>query len=134
MADLAEKIDRTVNETQNVPNARLTPFQKKVFSALKQIPSGKVTTYQDLACMIGSRSARAVGQALKSNPYAPAVPCHRVVRSDGSLGGYMGATGGKNLQKKRTLLQSEGIRIDPKTGRIPESQIIRSISASPSPL
>lgn len=84
-----------------------TPFQQHVWQTLKRIPKGKVTTYQRLAKMIKRpRSARAVGNALNVNPYAPTVPCHRVVRSNGEIGGY--ASGPK---KKISMLSREGVRI-----------------------
>ncbi|MEO0453938.1 MAG: MGMT family protein [Verrucomicrobiota bacterium] len=89
-----------------------TPFEQKVYAALKKIPVGKVTTYAILAKHIGVNSARAVGQALRRNPNAPAVPCHRVVRSDLTLGGYQGKTAGAGLKKKIALLEEEGVDID----------------------
>ena len=66
-------------------------FSEKVWELTKRIPKGKVTTYGEIARALGRPGpARAVGQALKRNPHAPAVPCHRVVKSDGGLGGYGG--------------------------------------------
>ena len=73
---------------------------------LKKVPRGKVTTYRHLAHALGSRAYRAVGQAMKRNPNAPRVPCHRVVRSDGTLGGYAGG-----VAKKKRLLTREGVRL-----------------------
>lgn len=82
-----------------------TPFQRKVYETILKIPMGEVRTYAQVARMIGQpKAARAVGQALKRNPWAPAIPCHRVVASDGSLGGYT-APGG--LARKRRLLSAE---------------------------
>ena len=82
-----------------------TPFQRKVYAAALKIPAGQVRTYAEVARAIGQpRAARAVGQALKRNRWAPAIPCHRVVASDGRLGGYT-APGG--LARKRRLLQRE---------------------------
>jgi methylated-DNA-[protein]-cysteine S-methyltransferase len=69
-----------------------------------------VTTYLLLAKALNS-SPRAVGQALKNNPFAPEVPCHRVVASDGSLGGFMGKTKGVEMDKKVRLLASEGVAV-----------------------
>lgn len=89
-----------------------TPFQLRVYSATRQIPAGKVMSYGQLARIIGCGSAQAVGQALRRNPYAPVVPCHRVVSADGSLGGFMGQRGGEQLLHKRLLLTSEGITFD----------------------
>ncbi|NCD34681.1 MAG: MGMT family protein [Spartobacteria bacterium] len=87
----------------------ITPFQKSVFDAISRIPSGRVCTYATVAKMIGCGSARAVGQALKRNPFAPDIPCHRVIRSDGSLGGYQGKTEGSDWDIKRALLEDEGV-------------------------
>ena len=87
-----------------------TPFQQKVWAALRTIPRGEVRTYTDIAIQIGHpSSARAVANACGKNPYAPEVPCHRVIRSDGSIGGYS-AEGG--AEKKRAMLREEGVHID----------------------
>jgi len=82
----------------------ITPFQQGVFSAVSDVPEGCVTTYAALAAILGCGSARAIGQALKKNPFAPQVPCHRVVRSDGGLGDY--SAGGS--REKRRMLRAEG--------------------------
>ena len=83
----------------------VTPFQRKVYEALLKIPKGQVRTYAQIARAVGRpKAARAVGQACKSNRWAPAIPCHRVVASDGKLGGYSGPGG---LAGKRRLLQRE---------------------------
>ncbi|MBB5353735.1 methylated-DNA-[protein]-cysteine S-methyltransferase [Haloferula luteola] len=92
-----------------MPGDKLSLFAQSVYDALVEIPRGKVVTYRELARHLGCRSAQAVGQALKRNPWAPRVPCHRVVRVDGSLGGYQGATEGKPLQRKRRLLVEEEV-------------------------
>lgn len=85
----------------------ISPFASLVYSATKQIPRGRISTYGAIAQAIGRpQAARAVGQALNHNPYWPTVPCHRVVGSTGQLTGF--ATG---LNKKRQLLQKEGITI-----------------------
>lgn len=90
--------------------AQGTPFQQKVWAALRTIPRGEVRTYTDIAVQIGHpSSARAVANACGKNPYAPEVPCHRVIRSDGSIGGYS-AEGGP--EKKRAMLAEEGVHID----------------------
>ncbi len=84
----------------------MTDFQIKVLLATMRIPKGEVVTYKELARMIGRPKAyRAVGTALKNNPLAPQIPCHRVIRSDGSVGNYS-APGG--ARKKRSMLISEG--------------------------
>ena len=90
--------------------AQGTPFQQKVWAALRTIPRGEVRTYMDIAVQIGHpSSARAVANACGKNPYAPEVPCHRVIRSDGSIGGYS-AEGGS--EKKRAMLREDGVHID----------------------
>lgn len=88
-----------------------TPFQERVYAKLKQVPRGKVTTYGDLARAC-TTSPRAIGQALRCNPYAPRVPCHRVVASDGSIGGFAGTRRGKRIREKIALLQSEGVLVN----------------------
>ena len=88
----------------------ITPFQRKVYAALCRVPPGQVTTYQSLALAIDCRSNQAVGQALRRNPWAPHVPCHRVVRTDGTIGGFGGATSGEKIDRKCLLLQQEGVR------------------------
>ena len=86
-----------------------TEFQLKVWTYLKKIPFGTVKTYSQVAKAIGKPlAARAVANAIGKNPYAPKIPCHRVVRSDGSLGGYSGKGG---VKIKRFLLKKEGIRL-----------------------
>ena len=86
-----------------------TKFQLKVWSYLRKIPRGSVKTYSQVAKAIGKPlAARAVANAIGKNPHAPKIPCHRVIRSDGSLGGYSGK-GGKRT--KKLLLKKEGIRL-----------------------
>lgn len=82
-----------------------TEFEEKVYAITKKIPRGKTMTYGEIAKILKS-SPRAVGQALKKNPYAPIVPCHRVIKSDGTLGGFNGKM---NSKKKIRLLKSEGV-------------------------
>ena len=84
-----------------------TKFQLKVWNYLKKIPKGKVKTYLQVAKAIGKPKAfRAVANAVGKNPYPRKIPCYRVIRSDGSLGGYSGKGG---IQQKRRLLNSENI-------------------------
>ncbi len=90
--------------------SRVTPFRRRVYEALLAVPKGKVTTYGRLAEAIGCGSAQAVGQALRHNPFAPEVPCHRVIAADLTLGGFAGETDGEELERKRALLASEGVR------------------------
>ena len=94
-----------------VSNMKLngTKFQQKVWKYLKNIPRGKVKTYKQVAIAIKRpKSARAVANACGKNPYAPKIPCHRVIRSDGRLGGYSGRGG---IRKKLELLRSEKVKI-----------------------
>lgn len=80
-------------------------FENLVYQATKKIPKGKISTYSQIAFYIGKpKSYRAVGNALNKNPFAPEVPCHRVVKSDGLLGGFA-----YGINKKRILLKQEGI-------------------------
>jgi len=82
-------------------------FKEKVFAVTKRIPKGKVATYGQIARLAGNaRAARAVGGYMKRNPYAPMVPCHRVVAVNGALTGYSGKGG---IRGKRKLLQTEGV-------------------------
>ena len=84
-----------------------TKFQLKVWNFLKKIPKGTVKTYSEVAKAIGKPLAvRAVANAIAKNPYPIQIPCHRVIRSDGSLGGYSGKGG---VEKKKNLLKKEGI-------------------------
>ena len=86
-----------------------TKFQLKVWKYLKTIPKGTVKTYKQVAIAIKRpKSARAVANACGKNPYAPKIPCHRVIRSDGGLGGYSGRGG---IKTKLRLLRSEKVDI-----------------------
>ena len=86
-----------------------TKFQIKVWNYLKKIPKGSVKTYKDVAIGINQpKAARAVANACAKNPYAPKIPCHRVIRSDGGLGGYSGIGG---VKKKLSLLRCEKVEI-----------------------
>ena len=89
-----------------------TEFERAVLVATYEIPRGRVSTYGRIAERVGRpRAYRAAGNALSRNPLAPVVPCHRVVRSDGRLGGPEG-----DAEKRRRLLEEEGIRF--RQGRI----------------
>ena len=89
------------------------PFNQKIYSLLKRVPKGKVTTYKALAEAAGTKAYRAVGQAMRCNPYAPIVPCHRVVKSDGSIGGFSGSVNpdSKEVKRKIKMLRKEGVEI-----------------------
>ena len=88
-------------------NLKGTKFQLKVWNFLLKIPKGKIKTYLDVAKSIGKPKAyRAVANAIGKNPCPPNIPCHRVIRSDGLLGGYSGKGG---VKTKKKLLKKEGI-------------------------
>jgi methylated-DNA-[protein]-cysteine S-methyltransferase len=84
-------------------------FNGRVYKNLKKVPAGFVTTYKELAKSLNTKAYQAVGNALRNNPYAPIVPCHRVVKSDGTIGGFNGKTSGNEIGKKIKLLLSEGV-------------------------
>tara|TARA_B100000959_G_scaffold142683_1_gene149782 strand:+ start:1129 stop:1431 length:303 start_codon:yes stop_codon:yes gene_type:complete len=85
----------------------MTSFQSQCYEALKKVPRGKVITYGGLAEMIGMPKAhRAVGSAMNKNPFAPKVPCHRVVKSNGDLGGFS-----IDIKVKIKRLQEEGVMV-----------------------
>ncbi|HME86904.1 MAG TPA: MGMT family protein [Candidatus Nanoarchaeia archaeon] len=86
-------------------------FSEKVYAIVKRIPKGKISTYKDIGIALHTKAYRSIGSVLKRNPNAPHVPCHRVVASDGSIGGYMGMKSGKNIKTKIAMLQKEGITI-----------------------
>jgi len=81
-------------------------FDQRCYDLLLQIPKGKVTTYREIAQALGTKAYRAVGQAMNRNPNLVRVPCHRVIKSNGKVGGYA-----NGLDKKITLLLEEGVMI-----------------------
>ncbi|WP_424363500.1 methylated-DNA--[protein]-cysteine S-methyltransferase [Methylocystis parvus] len=88
-------------------DARGTPFQRRVWEALRAVPPGKTASYADIARAIGAPTAtRAVAGACAANPVAIAIPCHRILRSDGALSGYRGG-----VERKRALLAREGVSV-----------------------
>ncbi|KAF4674014.1 hypothetical protein FOL47_009805 [Perkinsus chesapeaki] len=91
----------------------VSSFRRRVYEALLEVPKGKVTTYKRLSERIGCRSSQAIGQALKCNPFAPDVPCHRVVRSSLQIGGFHGQTdlNSEEVRRKISLLRGEGVQI-----------------------
>lgn len=89
----------------------ISKFQFDVYSKLLEVPEGKLTTYGSLAKAVNSRCPQAVGQALKKNPFAPEVPCHRVIQTNLCLGGFKGSTRNVELQLKVDLLRLEGIEL-----------------------
>ena len=81
-------------------------FNERCYEILKKVPRGKVTTYKEIARALRSKAYRAVGNAMNKNPHAPKVPCHRVIKSDSSVGGFASGT-----RKKAEMLRKEGIEI-----------------------
>jgi methylated-DNA-[protein]-cysteine S-methyltransferase len=81
-------------------------FYEKVYEVARKIPKGKVSTYKEIARALNSKAYRAVGSAMNKNPYAPKVPCHRVINNDGKIGGF--ASGTKNKIK---MLKAEGVEV-----------------------
>ena len=106
-AKVIARIERPGEAARPLPlDLQGTPFQRKVWAALCDIPLGTTTTYRELAARIGSPSAvRAVAGACAKNQVAIAIPCHRVVRSDGGLSGYRWG-----VERKQALLAREGAR------------------------
>ena len=99
------QIDRmTVEEIKDMVRSAtgITEFQRRVYLALLDVPKGSLITYGELALKVGCKSPRAVGNALHKNPFAPLVPCHRVVRANGEIGGYAFGE-----QEKLRLLREE---------------------------
>jgi len=100
-----------------------SPFQQAVLRTVISIPPGLVTTYRAIAvCLCKPGAARAVGKALADNPLPLFVPCHRVICSDRSIGGYQGGA-----TMKRTLLAREGVTFDP-AGRVTDESIITNLN------
>ncbi|KAL6768421.1 hypothetical protein ACKKBF_B39085 [Auxenochlorella protothecoides x Auxenochlorella symbiontica] len=107
------------------PNRPPTVFESRLYAVCKSIPEGKVSTYGAMAAVLKS-APRAVGQALRRNPYAPAVPCHRVIAASLELGGFSGQWGPQtpNVCKKRALLEKEGVLFDARGKLVDESQCL----------
>lgn len=85
---------------------RKESFNERCYSLLKKVPKGKVTTYKALAQAMKTKAYRAVGNAMNKNPYAPKVPCHRVVNANGEIGGFV-----KGVKRKIEMLKKEGIKV-----------------------
>ena len=86
-------------------------FNQKIWNVCRKIPKGRIATYKAIAIKLKTKAYRAVGNALNKNPYSPKVPCHRVVRSNGEVGGFA-----KGVKEKIKMLEKEGIAI--KNGKI----------------
>jgi methylated-DNA-[protein]-cysteine S-methyltransferase len=97
----------------------VTLFQQRVYDVVARIPRGRVATYKDIAARLGCGSPRAVGQALRRNPFAPRVPCHRVISSSLAIGGFQGEVEGVAIRRKVQLLEGEGVRFS--EGKLTES-------------
>jgi methylated-DNA-[protein]-cysteine S-methyltransferase len=98
---------------------RLPPFSRRVYEVVRTIPAGATLSYGDVAALAGAPgAARAVGNALAKNPFDLAVPCHRVVGSDGRIGGYSGPGG---VATKVRLLASEGLQLT--NGRVAQARV-----------
>jgi len=102
--------------------AKLSPYQRAILRVLAEVPRGKVTTYGDLAKELARRdprwsphASRAVGITMRNNPCGPRIPCHRVIRSDGTIGGFRGGAEGA-VEEKTRMLREEGVTV--KGGRI----------------
>ena len=100
----------TVEEIKDMVRSApgITEFQRRVYLALLDVPKGSLITYGELALKVGCKSPRAVGNALHKNPFAPLVPCHRVVRANGEIGGYAFGE-----QEKLRLLREEALISSP---------------------
>ena len=103
------------------PDRPPTAFEEKVYDAVRMVPFGRVTTYKLLGKAIGCRSSQAIGQALKRNPFAPATPCHRIIKTDLSIGGFGGEHVGEEILRKLKLLKKEGVEFD-KDGMLVEPE------------
>ncbi len=93
-----------------------TVSDSRIYELLRQVPEGRVTTYKDIAEALGTKAYQRVGQAVKHNPDPEKNPCHRVVKADGRIGGYRGATAGAAVQEKIRKLREEGVEI--REGRV----------------
>lgn len=104
-----------------MPAQCISPFQMSVYVMVFSVPVGKVTTYKLIAEALQSTAFRGVGQALRRNPFAPLIPCHRVLASDLTIGGFRGQVQGEAIEAKRALLQKEGVRFNSKGKLVDEA-------------
>ncbi len=108
--EICRFLDGTSRELKHLPLSFVpfTDFQKKVLCAARSIEWGRTVSYAQLACMAGHpRAVRAAASVMACNPYPLIIPCHRVVRADGSLGGFMGKMDGAEVELKRRLVERE---------------------------
>ena len=106
-----------------------TAFERRCYALCSSIPAGSVATYGSLAkALVPPSAARAVGQAMKRNPFAPTVPCHRVIAADRGLGGFAGEGFGEGpaVLRKRRLLEGEGVAFDA-DGRVSEACVMAEL-------
>jgi len=87
----------------------MTKLSQATYELLRKVPKGKVTTYKILANTLGSAAYRAIGQIMRNNPDAPNTPCHRCVSSNGTIGGFNGQSQGLDIERKKKMLELEGI-------------------------
>ena len=113
------------DRSQRMKTRQPTKFEQRVYELVSSVPAGRVVTYAALARALDCGSPQAVGQALKRNPYAPEVPCHRVIRADLTIGGYAGKTEGAKLGEKRSLLQAEGVKFDQQGALLTEQAVMK---------
>lgn len=106
-------------------NSRSAPtvFETRVYEALCKVPSGRVVTYKTLGAAVGCNSGQAIGNAMRRNPYAPQVPCHRVIPATLKIGGYSGKTEGEKVDRKLELLAKEGVHFS-EDGRLLDSDCL----------
>jgi methylated-DNA-[protein]-cysteine S-methyltransferase len=86
-------------------------FRQRVYEVVKNIPKGKVMTYKKVGDKLNSKAYQAIGQALRNNPDPKNIPCHRVIKNNGEIGGYFGHIDDDLSKKKEELLKSEGVKI-----------------------
>jgi methylated-DNA-[protein]-cysteine S-methyltransferase len=110
---------------------RCTPFQRAIYELTCAIPAGRVATYGTLAALLGIKGAQAVGNALHHNPFAPEVPCHRVVKTGATIGGFCGASEGSGsfqISRKFAMLAKEGVLFGARTRKLSDAGMIMTAS------
>jgi len=124
MARIRSARNTSSRGTSAAPSRAPTPFETRLYALCSKIPRGKVSTYGAMAKVLNS-SPRAVGQALRRNPFAPKVPCHRVIAASLTLGGFKGHWGAAcaTVQSKKAMLKEEGVDFDD-AGRLVSMQAV----------